>query len=105
MWVEGRGQIELYTDEGEQFTLELTGEHQIAIAHNGSWNSMEAHDGVEECLRDGCCGVGRPSAMKCAYMENRSTTVRMTVLTLTWGKPLLKSMVALAHTDNGTPNN
>jgi hypothetical protein len=36
--------------------------------------------------------------MKCAYFEKRSTTVRITDLPATLGKPSMKSMEMFAHT-------
>ena len=45
---------------------------------------------------------GWPSAMKCAYLEKRSTTVRMTDLPPTLGSPSMKSIEISAHTCEGT---
>ena len=45
---------------------------------------------------------GWPRAMKCAYLEKRSTTVRMTDFPCTLGSPSMKSMEMSAHTWDGT---
>jgi hypothetical protein len=43
-------------------------------------------------------------ATKWAYLENRSTTVKMTDLPPTLGKPSMKSSAMLRHTPVGTAN-
>lgn len=44
------------------------------------------------------------SVMKCAYLESRSTTVRITLLPCTFGKPSTKSIEISDHTNDGTGN-
>jgi hypothetical protein len=45
---------------------------------------------------------GCPSGMKWAYFENWSTTMRITDLPATLGRPSMKSMEMSAHTWAGT---
>jgi hypothetical protein len=47
---------------------------------------------------------GWPRVMKWAYFENQSTTVRMTDLPPTLGKPSMKPSAVSRHTPVGTAN-
>lgn len=62
---------------------------------------MEPHDLVKEGLGDRCRAVGWPRAMKKAYLEKRSTRVKITGLPPTLGKPSARmvSMAALTSAE------
>lgn len=94
--MECRRQLELDTCQVEKLTVERAGEDRVAIAHNGRQNPMQAHHIVEECAchRRRCVWIRR--GMKCASLEKRSTTIKMTDLPLTLGSASTKSMAMWA---------
>jgi hypothetical protein len=100
--VKGRGHLQLDAHRLEQLTPKLTCEHQVSIGYDGAGNPVQPDYGVEE---GPCYGGGRvryPRGMKCPYLENLSTTVRITDLPLMRGSPSMKSMATYTHTVEGT---
>jgi hypothetical protein len=63
---------------------------------------MEARNHVEEDSGERGRGVGVPMGMKCATLENLSTTMRITDLPLMRGNPSTKSVATLAQMVDGT---
>lgn len=63
---------------------------------------MEAHNVGEERTSHRGGRVGMCKGVKCAYLETRSTTVRMTDLPPTFRSPSTKSMEMSAQTTEGT---
>jgi hypothetical protein len=80
----------------------MAGKHGVPITDGGRRKPVKPDDAIEESVGDGRVRVGWPRAMKCAYLEKRSTTVRMTNLSPTFGSPSMKSIEISAHTWDGT---
>jgi hypothetical protein len=72
--------------------------------HNGTWDSMEPNNVLKKALGTNAALYGCPSAIKCANLENISTTVNTTDLPPTLGNPLINSIDMLLQTWDGTRN-
>jgi hypothetical protein len=48
LWVECRGQLQLYSGHGEELRPKFAGEDGISVADYGAWNHVEPHNVVKE---------------------------------------------------------
>jgi hypothetical protein len=80
----------------------VAAEDGITVADDGVGEAVKSDNPLEEGTGDRRGGVGWLSTMKCAYLEKQSTTVKITDLPCTLGRPSMKSMEMSAHTWDGT---
>jgi hypothetical protein len=64
-------------------------------------NDVEADNLLEEGRSDESGGVKVTEKLKCAYMERRSTTIKITEFPLVFRNPSMKSMAMSCHTAAG----
>jgi hypothetical protein len=76
--VERRAEVKLYAGQLEEVPPQAAGEDRVPITDDGIRVAVQVDDPSKKAQATEATVYGWLSGMKCAYFENRSTTVRIT---------------------------